>query len=129
MLTKQNALQIASQNGATSLLNSGNDYLRCINATSPLTLTSDAFTVTLNLDQTALANNFYNKTTADSTLYNKTETDVLVNSKQATLDIAAEAGAVSFLRGTTVKCLTTASPLTYTDVNDKNHRSKHLHCN
>ena len=72
LLDKQNKLNVLPATGAVSLLNS--DTLRCINATSPLTLTSDAFTVTLNLNETTLANNFYNKTTADNTFNPKLTT-------------------------------------------------------
>ena len=71
-------------------------------------------------NKTTADSTFYNKTTADSTFYNKTQTDFFLATKQNALQPAAAPGAAQVLSDlNVVKCLTTTSPVTFTDANDK----------
>ena len=120
---KQDALTRVVDINAASLLSSQN-IVKALTTTSPLTYTDVNDKVTVALNQTALettlATNFYNKTTADSTFYNKTSVNGLLALKQDALQPAAATGAAQVLSDLkVVKCLTTTSPVTFTDVNDK----------
>ena len=120
---KQDALTRVVDINAASLLSSQN-IVKALTTTSPLTYTDVNDKVTVALNQTALettlATNFYNKTTADSTFYNKTSVNGLLALKQDALIPAAATGAAQVLSDlNVVKCLTTTSPVTFTDVNDK----------
>ena len=131
---KQDILYVATDPNAASLMDGALGVIKCLATTSPLTYTDAARKITLALDDIALANTFLRNTIADqlfsgkanaadvytkSATYTQSQVNGLVATKQNILSIQNDNFTAPLINGNTIKCLTTTSPLTYTDVNNK----------